>query len=151
MQLNILALPAKTNPRSWEEEFRDLVARVSEIAILFVRFAIKHSLQINFLLHCLPKRILILVHSGSLKKNFRCNAFLPGEFPSIQSCFKNLDSPWKNHNKMFQKFTTFLRKNSQNAGVHWAEKHISAWFRHQWDHGLPQTRGYISNLYPPTS
>ena len=151
MQLNILALPAKTKPRSWEKEFRDLVARVSEIAILFVRFAIKHSLQINFLLHCLPKRILILVHSGSLEKNFRCNAFLPGEFPSIKSCLKNLDSPLKNHNKMFQKFTTLYERILKMQAFIGLKKHISAWFRHQWDHGLPQTRGYISNLYPPTS
>ena len=28
----------------------------SEIAILFIRFAIKHSFQKNLLLHCLPKR-----------------------------------------------------------------------------------------------
>ena len=73
------------------KEFPILVARVSEIAILSMRFAIKHSFQKNSLLDCPLKRVLalqkefpVLVARVSeieiLLKIFRCNAFLPQEF-----------------------------------------------------------------------
>ena len=76
-----------------------------------VRFAIQHSLQKNSLLHCLlqefsflRKELPILVARISeieiIFKIIRCNAFLLEEFPSIKSSCKNLDSPWKNRNKI---------------------------------------------------
>ena len=67
------------------------MARVPEIAILSMRFAIKHSFQKNSLLHCPLKRVLalqkefpVLVARVSeieiLLKIIRCNAFLSQEF-----------------------------------------------------------------------
>ena len=51
---------AKNNSHSAEKRFPILIARVSEIAILFIRFTIKHSFQENSLLHCPLRRILVL-------------------------------------------------------------------------------------------
>ena len=70
------------------------MARVPEIAILSMRFAIKHSFQKNSLLYCplkrvlaLQKEFLVLVARVSeieiLLKIIRCNAFLPQEFSLI--------------------------------------------------------------------
>ena len=67
------------------------MARIPEIAILSMRFAIKHSFQKNSLLHCPLKRVLalqkefpVLVARVSeieiLLKIIRCNAFLPQAF-----------------------------------------------------------------------
>ena len=68
------------------------MARVPEIAILSMRFAIKHSFQKNSLLHCPLKRVLALQKEFPvlvalrvseieiLLKIIRCNAFLPQEF-----------------------------------------------------------------------
>ena len=67
------------------------MARVPEIAILSMRFAIKHYFQKKSLLHCPLKRVLalqkefpVLVARVSeieiLLKIIRCNAFLPQEF-----------------------------------------------------------------------
>ena len=49
-----------------------LVRAVSEIAILSIRFATKHSFQKNSLLHCLLERILVLEKRipGSCGKGF---------------------------------------------------------------------------------
>ena len=72
-----IPLPAKESPRSWEKEFRILVARVTEISIPFVRFAVKHSFQKNFLLHCLPKIILVLEKRSPdsySKSSWNCDA-----------------------------------------------------------------------------
>ena len=54
------------------KEFPPLVTRVSEIAILFVRFAIKHSFKKNSLLRCLLEIILVLEKRipDSCGKNF---------------------------------------------------------------------------------
>ena len=90
-----VSLLAEKNSRSWEKiESPILGARISENAILSMRFPIKHSFQNNSPLHYLLKRILILekkfpvpVERVSkieiLFKVFRCNAFLPQEFSSV--------------------------------------------------------------------
>ena len=91
------------------KEFPILVARVSEIAILFTRFTIKHSFRKNSLLRCLLESILVLEKRTLvarvpeieiLLKIFWCNTILAEEFSSILYYCRNLDSPWKNQNKM---------------------------------------------------
>ena len=65
LRLNILSRRTLCFIARWKElsflkkEFPILVARVSEIAILSIRFAIRHYFQKNYLLHCLLKRILV--------------------------------------------------------------------------------------------
>ena len=52
-----------------------------------------HSGSFWFLGKEFPALVARVSEIDSLLKIFRCITFLPDEFPSIQSCFKNLDSP----------------------------------------------------------
>ena len=56
-----------------------------------------------------------------LLKIFRCNAFLPQEFSSIQACYKNLDSPWKDCNKMILsiRISVLNRRKCQWGNLQW--------------------------------
>ena len=101
LRLNILSRRTLCFIARWKElsflkkEFPILVARVSEIAILSIRFAIRHYFQKNYLLHCLLKRILVFEKRipGSCVKSFwnrdssqdtqMSDALLPPEFCSI--------------------------------------------------------------------
>ena len=98
LRLNILSRRTLCFIARWKElsflkkGFPILVARVSEIAILSIRFTIKHYFQKNSLLHCLLKRILVFEKRipGSCGKSFwnrgssqdtqMSDALLPPEF-----------------------------------------------------------------------
>ena len=117
------------NSHSYNKDYTSCLMNF-EIATLFIRFAIKHSFQKNFLLHCLPKgtrrswekefpfhvarvsEIGILFIRFAIKHSLQKNSllhcllqefsFLRKEFPILLARIScmSLDSPWRNHNKI---------------------------------------------------
>ena len=88
------------------KEFPILVARVSEIAILSMRFAIKHSFQKNSLLHCLLKRILVLeTRVSEIERFFSRYSDVMHSYQKNSLLFilvsrTSILLPWKNGNEM---------------------------------------------------
>ena len=102
-----ISLPAKKNSRSWEKNSRFLWQEF--LKLQFFSQDLQLNIRKNSLLRCLLESILVLEKRTLvarvpeieiLLKIFWCNTILAEEFSSIRYYCRNLDSPWKNQNKM---------------------------------------------------